>query len=467
MKRLKSGDNLDRLSELHESLIFLILSFVPMRDVVRTTILSKRWKDLCSNLPCLNFFELDTESVDSRNFINRALLLWKGTQIQRLKFTLGESFHESLYGDLDLWVRFAKERKVEELYIQLPYEKHMHLCYGDDQLPKPKCLPQCVYSCSSLTKLTLVGCNLRIGGSVHWHQLKSLKLHGYGFTHKFGFTETPINQLISSCPQLEILELRVFGSHRRLSFQSTSLKMLSIYTSDYFYASVLIISAPNLEELVISGAPYDKCLLTDVSSVTRVTLDLVEKWAQVHFLGETLRQILPTLHHVEAVTLSACCYKLLPVIAAKYSFSVPLMDVKFLRSSSGPIKPTEILAVLEIFPRLERLVIDWKLDADEAVLVEHVVKVHNIGVPLKFDEDMLKRFLTQMKRVEISRSFYEASMIEFIELVLKHGSVIGKIVIHIGRHDKVIKSEDMFLATQKMVRLQRSFPTVEIELCQN
>ncbi|KAL8494670.1 hypothetical protein ACS0TY_025492 [Phlomoides rotata] len=46
----------DRLIELPLSLIHHILSFLAMRDVVSTTILSKRWNNLWTYVPCLNFY---------------------------------------------------------------------------------------------------------------------------------------------------------------------------------------------------------------------------------------------------------------------------------------------------------------------------------------------------------------------------------------------------------------------------
>lgn len=152
---------------------------------------------------------------------------------------------------------------------------------------------------------------------------------------------------------------------------------------------------------------------------------------------------------------------------ARYSFS-RMLDVKLLRFSCGPIDTTDICGLLEIFPKLERLIIDWKLDASKAMLLEHQLSQYYFGQPFKFDgEDLaskVKPLLMQLKTVEISWYFYEASIFQFIEFVLKHATMIEKIVIR-KRGNKVIESEDMFVAAQKVVTLQRSFPTVEIVLC--
>lgn len=78
-----------RLSKFHDSVIHLIFSFMSMEYVVRTTILSKRWKDLWTLVPYLNFQSEASDELELgefRHFVNRTLILWRGTKIQ--KFTL-------------------------------------------------------------------------------------------------------------------------------------------------------------------------------------------------------------------------------------------------------------------------------------------------------------------------------------------------------------------------------------------
>ncbi|KAH6756227.1 hypothetical protein C2S53_004326 [Perilla frutescens var. hirtella] len=454
MKKLKSNDDtLDRLSELPDALILKILSCLEMRDVFQTTLLSKRWKYLWVTLPFLYFNdEFTTDVNEIRNFINRALMLWNGTEFRKFKLIfrsgLDSSLYSDLHGDLDLWVLFAKQRKVEELFIHLPYD-YREL---SENVYEP---PQCLYECSSLTKLSLIGCNIQISGNVQWNQLKSLTMYG------FGLTEDVINRVVSSAPKLKSLRLFLLGSYQNLTIRSSSLKRLTILSSkcDPSNHTVLTIWAPNLEALEISRAPYSKCFLIDVSSLTEVTFKFLSRWAAV--VGETLSQILPTIQHVETVTLSECCFKMLVVMKGKYPFP-PLLKVKLLKISSGLIEPNDIVGLLEIFPKLKRLVIDWTLDA----------KKQDIGEPFKFDAEnyaepeanILKSFLLQLRTFEITWYSYEASIFELIEFLLNHGTIIEKVVIQ-KRGNQVVESEDMFLAAQKVVSLQRSFPTAELILC--
>ncbi|KAH6816618.1 hypothetical protein C2S51_021438 [Perilla frutescens var. frutescens] len=447
MGNLKSNDNnLDRLSGLPDSLILEILSFLDMRDVVRTTLLSKRWRYIWVTLHCLDFSTFPKNSIQARSFVNRALMLWKGAQIQKLTFSFEKGFDASSYSDMDSWLLFAKERKVEELCISLP----IHYCKKSKNY-RP---PQCFYECSSIRKLTVRGVNLQIRGNVRWDQLECLMICG------LRFTENVINQIVSGAPRLAILGLLSFKNQRNLSIRSSSLKSLAIYCiqCDPSNHTVLTIWAPNLQLLKITGAPHSKCLLKNVSSLTEANLEF---WGERDVVGEAVRQILRTIQHVETVILSAPCLKVLGDMKGKSSIS-PLLKVKLLRINGyGLTDPNKLVGLLEIFPKMKMLAIDWTHD---------VVK-QDMRVPFKFDGEnytkseanILKSLLLQLRTIEITWYSYKASIFEFIEFLLKHGTMIEKMVIREGGSE-VVESEDMFVLAQTLVSLQRSFPTVDMQI---
>lgn len=216
---------------------------------------------------------------------------------------------------MNLWVRFAVENKVEELNICLMYrpvvvEREEAAMSTKEDVYRA---PQCLYSCSSIRKLSLVGCNLRIHGSPDWYQLKSLRIHG------FYLSEHLINQILSGTPQLEVFDLCLVEGNENLIICSTSLKMLKIEKYVYFtdvqpsLDTVLRINCPNLGILEISGGFYSKCLFTNVSSLTDATLDFNDiryyDDGGIKLLGEAMWHIFPTFQHVERVTLSYCSFQ--------------------------------------------------------------------------------------------------------------------------------------------------------------
>ncbi|XP_057771470.1 F-box/LRR-repeat protein At3g26922-like isoform X7 [Salvia miltiorrhiza] len=86
---------MDRLSELPDSIIFHIFWSLPMTDVVRTTFLSKRWKNLWTTAPYLNFDNRAMDFDDGRelqNFVNRALVRWNGVLGAMIKRCMNSSF---------------------------------------------------------------------------------------------------------------------------------------------------------------------------------------------------------------------------------------------------------------------------------------------------------------------------------------------------------------------------------------
>lgn len=155
----------DRLSELPDSLIHVILSLLPMRDVVSTTLLSKRWNNLWTTIPFLNFCEAaieDDAKQSIRNFVNRALIFWKGQKILKFRIHLYDYFDMSLAVDVDLCVRFAVVNNVEDLNINLEYGTLDWEDPVEDSKNDIYTIPQCLNSCSSIKHLSLLGCNLRI-----------------------------------------------------------------------------------------------------------------------------------------------------------------------------------------------------------------------------------------------------------------------------------------------------------------
>lgn len=299
----------DRLSELPESLIFKIFFLLPMRDVVRTATLSKRWRYLWTTAPSLNF-DFRTEQLETdgpRNFINRTLILWRGERIQKFTVEFGAHhlMNKSLHSDIDLWVLFAKKHLVKRLRLRAKYAILIK------KKEEEYWLPQCLYSCSSLKHLYIHGCNLPVPQqAVSWNGLKELKMYGYRVS------EDLMNKVLMGCPRLEKLSLSLIESHENLCIESSSLRDLYVikYLEHWYDApstdTELRISAPNLEILLLSGVPYGRCSMK-VSSLSRGMFSFFGKRYYRHhlfsgsdFVVETFRQILPSIKYVDSLRLT-------------------------------------------------------------------------------------------------------------------------------------------------------------------
>ncbi|XP_057771450.1 F-box/LRR-repeat protein At3g26922-like [Salvia miltiorrhiza] len=460
---------MDRLSQLPDSIIFHIFWLMPMTDVVRTTFLSKRWKNLWTTAPYLNFYDTDEEddATELRNFVNRALLRrWNGVRVLKLKV---ESFYElddSINADTDLWVRFAKNNQAEELYL------HMELL-DYDRMQCNDWVPQCLYSCSSLKVLSMKYCEFRIKGNVQWNQLKSLTI-----IDGFGVTEDAINRILCGSPRLEVLIMSVVESGFTLCIRSTSLKELSIYNHIFDICvntcpTELRIWTPNLKTLKIEGSPYDKCLLMNVSSLNHATFSysglhrtdtccegfsgMDDFLSTDHFLGDLFGQILPSIQHVENVTLLPCCLQVLgAMIEGCMNSSSP--NVKLLRFR---FYCDEVAVTIVIFPLSQKLVIK----VEERARYEDSIWADPFNYR-EFEENLPMLFVLQLRTVEYN--LVEGDIIfPCLEFLLKNASRLEKIVFRVKgsmRHSR--RLESLFRASQKLLKIPRSSRTAEFTFCE-
>ncbi|KAA8515356.1 hypothetical protein F0562_018414 [Nyssa sinensis] len=123
MKRRKEGGR-DIISILPDALLIHILSFLPTKDIVRTGILSKRWLYLWASVENISFKNRYSgySTVDKRvnkfiTFVDKALVLSTSSNIR--KFSLDFAYERRFAPNVNLWVRFAMQKNVEELQLNL------------------------------------------------------------------------------------------------------------------------------------------------------------------------------------------------------------------------------------------------------------------------------------------------------------------------------------------------------------
>ncbi|XP_031284092.1 F-box/FBD/LRR-repeat protein At4g26340-like [Pistacia vera] len=133
---------IDRISCLHDSILYKIFSFLPAKDVLQTTLLSKSLQDLWKPLPHLDFDESDfTNEKSFTNFVDK-FLLHRGNSISiiRLRLLCGFACRSC---DLETWISAAFTARVHELQLCSKYK-----AIGDG-------LPSSLFNCKSLVTLRL------------------------------------------------------------------------------------------------------------------------------------------------------------------------------------------------------------------------------------------------------------------------------------------------------------------------
>ncbi|ESQ34318.1 hypothetical protein EUTSA_v10009991mg [Eutrema salsugineum] len=177
----------NRLCYLPDDLLVRILHFVPTKDAVATSILSKRWRPVWTMLPGLVFKDEGSESLG--RFMEKSLQLHKAPKLLRLIAELGPSCS----GDVDVGklVENAVNRGVRVL--------DFNLLWNAD----PTSFPKSLYTCNTLVDLTLS--NKILVDVSSWARLPSLLyLELNDVVYK---EEDSLVQLLSSSPVLKGLSV--------------------------------------------------------------------------------------------------------------------------------------------------------------------------------------------------------------------------------------------------------------------
>ncbi|PWA83223.1 F-box/RNI-like/FBD-like domains-containing protein [Artemisia annua] len=237
-----STDCEDIISKLPDVLLIHILSLLPDADACRTSVLSKRWKDLWVFLPYLHVVIPNNSTIEQANeyydLVDKTLAVRDDMPIRRF-FLYCSS--ECDYKRVHDWLRIVVLRKVQILELTCPRDKH-RVRFSWDLFK----------TCNSLVELTLEG-DLELDvakDNILFPCLKKLNLVSVIYSGDESFVN-----LITSCHVLEELFLKkrdCTDNLKKIKVSSTSLKRLRIcFTMDYANDCEVVIDAPKLEYLYL------------------------------------------------------------------------------------------------------------------------------------------------------------------------------------------------------------------------
>ncbi|KAI4356897.1 hypothetical protein L6164_000880 [Bauhinia variegata] len=162
----------DRITNLAEELKCHILSFLPSKDAIRTSVLSSRWRTLWTFVPVV-YFQNDEELLNERflQCVKSTLTRRDGQPIK--KFSLRSDFEDRDWLELEACTNAALNCKVE------------HLELSNFHLFPPSLLPPSVLTCPTIVVLELMKFLISpssITSPVNWPKLKTLYLYFNTFT---------------------------------------------------------------------------------------------------------------------------------------------------------------------------------------------------------------------------------------------------------------------------------------------
>ncbi|KAG7547743.1 FBD domain [Arabidopsis suecica] len=219
---------MDMISELTDDLILKIMSSLPFKQVIATSVLSKRWRSLWKLVPKLNAGE--NECIIGADFYSSLAFIYCG----------------------------LRELRIEMLYTSIK-------------------LPICVYACGTLK--TLILCKLHlvdVPPSVCLSSLKTLCL----LSVKFSCDES-VQRLLSICPVLEDLVVRrsTYTSVEIFTINVSTLRSLSI---DYSRAVSqparvhgFVINVPSLRYLNIRDHFSNLLMFANMPELVKANVEVV------------------------------------------------------------------------------------------------------------------------------------------------------------------------------------------------
>ncbi|KAJ4760872.1 F-box/RNI-like/FBD-like domains-containing protein [Rhynchospora pubera] len=197
----------DYISDLPAELKEKILVELPIKEVVRTSILSSKWKDFWTSIPILTFREGSTESKLTM-LVDKVLLVHQGS-ILKFKFDSEHPCTEAI----GQWMLNLSRNGIRDLELR----------FSGGERSK---ISSRLFSCLALERVDLSGCIINIPQDFQGFKLlRTLSLDN------FDLTGISINNVVSSCPLLERLKLVHFFHEGCLRILAPSLKHLAIFVT--------------------------------------------------------------------------------------------------------------------------------------------------------------------------------------------------------------------------------------------
>ncbi|KAK2633040.1 hypothetical protein EUGRSUZ_L00690 [Eucalyptus grandis] len=259
----------DLISALPDAVIHHIFSFLPLKDVIKTSVLSKRWRCTWTSTTHLAFNGVrprnhDASSFDFPSLVDSVLRQCTSPTVKKFHVT-DLQYHEDDRPKVDRWLHFAAGRRAEDLCLSLITEmRPMYI------------LPPSLYCWSWLVRLEVSLCRFSWDLTVSWPCLKVLSMEYAKLSDDF------LRRILRGSPVLESLELwqywhiknKIWAPHL-LSLRVSGMWKRRIFTLDDV-SSDLVFS-------IRTFSPGDKSMCYDVmkelfEKVHRVPIITIGGW---------------------------------------------------------------------------------------------------------------------------------------------------------------------------------------------
>ncbi|XP_071723867.1 FBD-associated F-box protein At4g10400-like [Rutidosis leptorrhynchoides] len=427
------SDSLDRISKLPDEVLSRILSHLPTKEAVKTSVLSKRWEYIWTSTPNLEFSDkllLYNEIVMFKEYVHSVLSNHSGSTIEKCSLL----WKSGRYSDHRYaWICAVLYCGIQEFHLQ------SWMDFED--------LPWCMFTSKSLVSLKIEGrFVLNLPRCVCLLNLKILHLDSVIYVD-----DASAKKLFSGCPCLQELEIkrRRWDGVQILSISIPSLKRLSIcfeYCNDRGGGHVTMIDTPNLEYLTLNDDISEQCFVSPLSTLIEARLS-----------RKCGYQILKGIRNVR---LLALCGKIMESLHA--------------------ILQVNELPIFEHLARLELGVgeyVDWRLlpnvlesapNLEELIFPKGLVSKSNHREYRRFywapPEHVPECLLFRLKTIEVQKFVGVPCEVHLMKYLLESSRFLKKATIHYCNFGKRLKMKKNFVgAKDKITNAPRASDECEIE----
>ncbi|KAJ4877902.1 Protein with RNI-like/FBD-like domains [Raphanus sativus] len=265
-------ENADRISQLPEALILLILCLLPVKVAIATSLLSKQWKYLWKLMPKLKFDYLDHK---------RQLGTFSSNAVMTLLSHMAPVL-QSLYLIVHLERCNAKDTGI---LLGIALGLHVHELVLEVRSREVFKFPSCLFNVNKLVTLKLrYKIHMDVPSPVCFKTLRNLHLHYVEYKD-----HNSVINLLDGCPNLKTLTVHRYShsSVKTFTISVPALDRLSIYNSnggqlDWGY----VINTPSLKLLKIKGiCGLGFCLIENVMELVEASIIDVSSISNENLLG--------------------------------------------------------------------------------------------------------------------------------------------------------------------------------------
>ncbi|KAK8490643.1 hypothetical protein V6N13_141666 [Hibiscus sabdariffa] len=424
----KKAKHDDRISNLSDSILSHVLSSLPIKDAVSTSILSTRWRHLYAYMVSLDVdFHLFRRSpphivTSFTNFMDKMLFVQTEGRIEQFRLD-----HINMLGINDShvcgWISAALWRGLKEIDLVFA--------------PKSSIIPMLLFTSKTLVTLKLeFPFLMTVPVHVNLPSLKTLELKLIKFED-----DGSVKRLLSSCPVLE--DLSISGCDMQnmkcLKISNPTLKSLTLVFNCnllefqlFFFKLAIVIDLPSLVYLKYEGFRAKSYSVGNMPCLVRADINFSGKEIIYHRHG--LVELFEGLGNVKSLRLTINP-KALPILSHKRFVALQnLLHLEIL-DRMNKWKGAGLSEFLEFLPNLQTLV---------------TCKVSNeVWFPM---EEVPSCVVYQLKECKVLDFDDESSLFKLATYILKNATVLDKLTICTSR---ILKVDAKFKITKQLLNLPR------------